>query len=429
MRRLLVPLAIGLASEAAAQDGEPGDLRARLQELEARLEALEAQAARPPAGPRLSGHVDLGFFVPLGNDGQGVRRDDGHRFFPEHAAVGWVFYGDLLAPQVNSRGEAADLGDLPGAPRFDSIDSNGNPSFLVNEVNLTVTAALSPRLLLGASANLVPRTGREFALGDFLDVDLAQLEWLPTDDGRLSLFAGKVESVLGHEYRTRKASRRFGVTPTLVARYTTGTALGVKGRAKLLGERLVVAAALTNGSFGSEQFHFHDELDANAGKTLSGRVALRLPVGGLVAELGLSGQAGAQDAAPDGAGLLWLAGADLEVTSVAFALRAQWMIGHAPGDETARAYRLELGSSGYLEATWLTTPWLGLLARAELRDADVRLGDERLYVTRSWRAVAGVRLVLSPSLVLKGELLHNGEYGGVPSFPNDVLTTSLVAVY
>ncbi len=422
--RLPIALLLLLPATAAAQE-----LEDRLAELEARLEAMEEAAARPRPGPRLSGYVDLGFFVPIGNDGAGVRRDDAYAFFPEHSDIGWVFYGDLLATQVNSRGEVADLGDLPGVNRFDSVDSNGNPSFLVNEVNLTITAAPSSRLLLAASANLVPRTGREFSLGDFLDIDLAQLEWLPTDDGRLSLFAGKVESVLGHEYKTRKAGQRFGITPTLVARYTTGTAIGLKGRAKLAGERIIVAAAVTNGSFGTEQFHFYDEVDANAWKTLSGRVATRLHFGALTAELGASGQAGTQDAAPDGAGIMWLAGVDLELTTVSFGLRAQWLIGHAPGDDAARAYELDLGSSGYVELTWLPASWLGLLARAELRDADVRLADERLYITRSWRAVAGARLILSPSIVVKAEVLHNGEYGGVPGFANDVLTTSLVALY
>jgi hypothetical protein len=57
------------------------------------------------------------------------------------------------------------------------------------------------------------------------DVDIAQVEWMPTESQRTSIFAGKIESVLGIEYRDRKADRRFGITPSLIARYTTGTAL------------------------------------------------------------------------------------------------------------------------------------------------------------------------------------------------------------
>jgi hypothetical protein len=83
-------------------------------------------------------------------------------------------------------------------------------------------------------------------------------------------------------------------------------------------------------------------------------------------------------------------------------------------------------------------PWshLGFLVRAEHRDADVWLGDprapggaERLYITRSWRATAGVRVVVNDRIVLKLEYLRNGEYGGVPAIDNDVFTSSLVLAY
>ena len=38
----------------------------------------------------------------------------------------------------------------------------------------------------------------------------------------------------------------------------------------------MLAVALTNGSNTTEQFHFYDEIDSNAGKTASGRLAIRL---------------------------------------------------------------------------------------------------------------------------------------------------------
>src|SRR5262249_18998721 len=140
------------------------------------------------------------------------------------------------------------------------------------------------------SVNFTPRAGSNFSLGDSFDVDLAQLEWMPTEDGKTSIFVGKVDSVIGNEYKTRKASQRFGITPSLVARYTTGTAVGVKARTLLFGDKIIVAAAVTNGSFGTEQFHFFQETDSNNFKTLSGRVGLRLPVGNGTLELGPSGQ-------------------------------------------------------------------------------------------------------------------------------------------
>src|SRR5205814_7258198 len=208
-------------------------------------------------------------------------QDYGHALFPEcRDRYGWVFLGDILAPAVNSRGEVADLGDAPGVDRYDTINSRGAPGFVLNELNLALRSALGSTALISASVNFNPRTGNDFRLGDVFDVDLAQIEWMPTESQRTSVFVGKIDSVLGIEYRDRKSDRRFGVTPSLIARYTTGTALGLKVRSKFgPDDWLVLAAALTNGSNTTEQFHFYDEPDSNAGKTLSGRASGRLPVG------------------------------------------------------------------------------------------------------------------------------------------------------
>src|SRR5881394_4020668 len=218
--------------------------------------------------------------------------DFGYALFPEYAGkFGWVFLGDILSPAVNSRGEVADLGPAPGVTRYDSINSRGAPGFILNEVNLALRSALTPTALVSASVNFTPRTGSDFALGDAFDVDIAQVEWLPTESQRTSIFVGKMEPVFGIEYRDRKADKRFGITPSLMARYTTGTALGLKLRTKFgSGDWLVLAVALTNGSNTTEQFHFYDEIDSNAGKTASGRLAVRLLP--LAIEIGASGSAG-----------------------------------------------------------------------------------------------------------------------------------------
>src|SRR5262249_12385414 len=157
-------------------------------------------------------YVDLGFFAAQG-DGSGIVQDLGPpsaRYFPQYAGrYGWVFLGDLLAPAVNSRGEPADLGNLSGlgtsTTRFDSIDSNGAPGFSVNEVNLTLDAAIAESALATASVDFLPRSGTDFRLGDVFEVDLAQVEWMLGAARRTSIFAGKMESVLGIEYRERKA--------------------------------------------------------------------------------------------------------------------------------------------------------------------------------------------------------------------------------
>jgi len=426
------------ASDDSSATGEEAteevDLDAKTSELDAKINDLETQLrteqnSRKSRFPiKIGGYGDLGFFATQG-DGSGIRRDAAHVMFPEHSDIGWVFYGDLLATQVNSRGDVADLGELPGVQRHDGVNSEGTPTFLVNELNLSVNAGLGSHALFTSSVNFTPRTGTDFNLGDSFDVDLAQVEWMPTEDGKTSIFVGKVDSVLGIEYKTRKAPERFGITPTLIARYTTGTAVGLKARTKLANDHIILAAAVTNGSFGTEQFHFFDETDTNSFKTLSGRAAIRLPVGSGTFEIGPSGSYGTQDGAGDDAGKMWFVGGDAELEVSRLDVKAAWLRGKAPGDDLSMSYSLDLKNGGYVEADVLLTPIIGILGRAEFRDALVQQGTERLYITKNWRGTAGVRLIFNPNAIVKAEYSHNGEYGGTPSIPDDVITTSAVMAF
>lgn len=432
------PAPMPIAEEMAEEDeyyeeeidfeAKTAELESKVSELETRLHTQE-ESRRTRFPVRLSGYGDVGFFTVQG-DGSGFRRDAGHMMFPDHQDVGWVFWGDLLATQINSRGDVADLGDAPGVDRFDSVDSNGTPTFLVNELNMTVNAGLGSQALFTSSVNFTPRTGNEFRLGDSFDVDLAQLEWMPFESGKHSIFIGKVDSVIGHEYKTRKAPDRFGITPSLLARYTTGTAIGIKARSMLFGDKIVLAAAATNGSFGTEQFHFHSELDSNNFKTLSGRAALRIPFLSGHIEAGPSGSWGTQDGATDEqGGKMWFVGGDVEVDTTRFRLKAQWLRGKAPGDDVSMVYSLDLKNGAYVETNIVVTPIIGVLGRVEFRDAEVQQGTERLYITKNWRSTAGLRLLFNPRAVVKAEYSHNGEYGDTPSIPNDVVTTSAVMAF
>jgi hypothetical protein len=456
MTRTLLSLSFGLAlvAPAAAQgptnpvpvepveeeveefEEEEIDLEAKAQELENKVDELEAklnaaeQSRRAKFPVKLSGYGDIGLFATEG-DGAGFRRDIGYEAFPEHSGFGWVFYGDLLATQINSRGDVADLGEVPGVDRFDSVDSHGNLTFLVNELNLTVNAGLGSSAVFNSSVNFTPRTGSEFRLGDSFDVDLVQVEWMPTADGKTSIFVGKVDSVIGHEYKSRKAPQRFGITPSLLARYTTGTAVGLKARTKLFNDHVILAAAVTNGSFGTEQFHFFTETDTNNFKTLSGKASFRLPLGSDGSlEVGPSGSWGTQDGTPNGGGKMsfWGVDAELELMS-RIAVKAQFLRGTAPGDEVSMTYSLDLKNGGYVETNIVVTPIIGLIGRAEFRDAVVEQGTERIYITKNWKATGGVRLIFNPNAILKAEYSHNGEYGGIPSIPDDVVTTSAVMAF
>lgn len=426
-------------------DSGPGidELREMLEEHEARLEEHEArlrqQESKVVEAPivRFSGYADAGFFAPIGNDGVGWIRDFSNDQFPEYAGqFGWVFLGDILATTINTRGEVADLGDGPGVERFDSVNSRGAMGFIVNEVNMRMEVQAAERVLLRTSLNVVPRTGSDFALGDFIDMDIAEAEWVVTEDGNTSVWVGKTLPVFGIEYTERKSDQRFGVTPSLIQRYTSGPQLAVKARTKLFDQWLIVAGSVSNGSPTTEQFHFYDEVDSNDGKTFNGRVAVNVPIEKLVEsmtghrlEVGFSGVWGPQDRATNNEEPMWFVGVDLQYRTAEFALKAQWMRGGADGLADQRVWGLELNDSGYVEVNWMVLPYLGLIGRAGLRDAIVTLTDERLYLTKSYRLTGGVRAVLNEHIAMKAEYLHNREYGNIAEFQNDIITTSLVVSY
>ncbi len=413
----------------------------RIAELTERIERDEEERRNSAPALTFNGYVDFGYFAPIGNAGAGWVRDTGNVAFPQYSKYSWVFLGDILGTPVNSRGEVASLGNAPGIDRFDSVNSAGAGGFIVNEINLRPRYQLADNAILRASVNFVPRTGSDFALGDFIEADQAELEYLPTADGKTSIFIGKTFGVFGIEYKERRSDQRFGITPSLIGRYTDGPQLGIKVRSKLLNDWLILAGAVSNGSTTTEQFHFYSEIDQNWGKTLSGRAAVAFPIGQLLhnndkLEIGLSGEWGPQDRATDNSGKIWFEGIDLQYLNANFDLKAQLMRGRAPGEPYADAnvYGLQLHDSGFVEADWMVLPRLGLMGRASLRDAIVTLGDpavssttqSRIYITKQIQYTAGVRVVFNPHILAKLEYLHNQEYGGVPSFLDDIFTSSLV---
>jgi hypothetical protein len=427
-----------LPDSAAGDDAQAAPdrlqiLEDRINELGERLRESDAAAQRRESPLSWNGYVDFGFFVPIGNGGAGWIQDQGHVAFPQYADKSWVFVGDILATAINTRGEVADLGDAVDAPRFDSVNSNGAAGFILSEINLRPRYQLSDRAIMRASINFIPRTGSDFALGDFVEADTGELEYLLTADGKTSLFVGKSMPVFGIEYKDRKSDGRFGITPSLIARYTTGSQLGIKIRSKLLNDWLIVAGSVTNGSSTTEQFHFYSEIDQNNGKTLNGRAAINIPVGQVLhnnhrLEIGLSGEYGAQDRAINNDGKMWFAGVDLQYLGTDFALKGQIMKGKSPGNDMG-VFGLDLRPSGYLELDWQVLAQFGVILRGELRDAIVTLEPTRVYVTKEARLTAGFRVVINPHTFVKAEYLHNIEYGGVPSFKNDIATSSLVLAF
>jgi hypothetical protein len=398
---------------------------------EQRIEQVSRLAAR------FSGYLDTGFFVTGGN-GAGTRTDLAQVYFPEYDGIvpgSWVFMGDPLSTAVNGRGEPADTGDSR-AVVYDSINSGGNATFLVNAFNLAVLAGLGETASVTASTDLVPRA-RDISdpagvfTGDFIDVKLAYAEWKPTlERFELALQAGKFDSVLGFEYRSLESPDRTTVTPSLICRYTCGRPIGVKARAKLGGEKLVLNLAVTNGSHFSEGFPFSSETDTNQWKTVAGRVSTKVKM----VELGASGAYGAQDFQMDEEVRQWHAGADLHLDWKDVEVTAEYVKGRAKGATSMVGPPCDLAPCLRYEGFYgLVAYRLGNqlipYARVDYRDALHRSGASFVYISDLVRATVGLRAELGTSVILKAEYTLNRELERIPQFPNDVFTTSMIAKF
>ena len=180
----------------------------------------------PPADAQsalhLNGYVDLGWARAQGN---------GTSFAPGDTRLPADYGVDTFAPAVNSRGEVAST-DSGGRftngflPR--SVGIGGHGSFLINTVDLDVRY-LPPAapVMLFTRLQLLPRFS---SAGESTRVlaEQAFARLVPFASQEFALTLGKSDSVFGIEYLENEANLRTGVTPSLIARYTTGQSLGAK---------------------------------------------------------------------------------------------------------------------------------------------------------------------------------------------------------
>jgi hypothetical protein len=419
----------------------PSDVLQRIDRLEDELERLDRledelddrkqeQASVRSDLDRLSPlrsmfnfYVDVGFFV-AGGDGSGIRNDVGHLRFPEYRDVvpaEWVFMGDPLSTGINARGEPADIGgsrSLPG----DTVDSGGRPAFLVNSLGLDLYKDVTDAVAVVGLVEFLPRSESAD-----VDVKLAEIDIHVSDRAFVSL--GKIDSVLGIEYRGQDAPRRLTVTPSLICRYTCGYPIGASLR--LHRDELRVAASLTNGDSFDERFENDRLLAANSAPTASARVSWMLPVGSGM-EIGVSGAAGSQEGQPDESIVQWHYGIDVAIDDWnELELRAEFVQGKLPGDSdpgmapcgVAECLRYK---GAYALGGYRATPWAQPYMRVDWRDALHQSGVDFVYISKLVRVTTGARFEIGSRVIAKIEYTTNRELGGIPQFADDVFTSSLV---
>ncbi len=428
-------------STQAAEDlaSKNAELERRVAELEHERErsALEHKRLKFLSG-RLEGYLDMGFFM-VGGDGSGTRTDDRNTRFPEHEHTGgqWVYMGDPLSTMINARGDVADTG-RSRAVDYDPIQSGNNPTFIVNTLNLAPSVGLGENLRVVGLIDFLPR-GRTVSeagatvVGDYVDIKLANLQWhTPVRAFDWDLFAGKIDSVFGHEYSDQEAPDRLTVTPSLMCRYTCGRPVGVSSRMKLLASRaLSLNLALTNGNTHQEAFGTTSERETNVFKTATGRVAYAFPVGAKL-EVGGSGMVGAEDLQPRNDVLQWQYGFDVHLDIRGFELRGEFIRGRIdgvtenPNEPCATAQCLSVFSA-YGLLGYRITNWIMPVFRADWRDALHRRAGTFVYESELVRFSPGLRFEVGEHVIIKSEYTFNVELGRIPTFPNDVFTSSLIA--
>ena len=214
-----------------------------------------ATDSSPQAAPLVAtGYVDVGFAEAQG---------DGTSFHPADTRAPLDYGVDPFATAVNSRGDAAstDPGrDALGNPRFvngflpRSAGIGGTPSFLLNTANVDLRYT-SPDLpvMVFTRMHLLPRLDSDGETTRLL-LEQAFGRIAPIKSAELAISVGKFDSVFGIEYLENQANFRVGITPSLFARYTTGTSVGIKAfyryQVMPLSSAISVNASATNsGSF------------------------------------------------------------------------------------------------------------------------------------------------------------------------------------
>ena len=423
----------GVSSRAHAAEAEP-DSNADGATVSAGNDVAGFVPTLEPPAFALGGYIDVGFA-----DADG----DGTSFHPDDQRLPVDYAVDPFATAVNSRGDvaSADTGDRLSngfLPRSAGI--GGRPSFLLNTLALELRRGQpGDPLLVFARVHLVPRLDRNGSATRVL-VEQAFGRVQPLEGHELLLFVGKFDSVFGIEYLENQSNLRIGVTPSLLARYTTGTSIGAKVFYRRQVEALASAFSLnltaTNSAPFIEVLQAPD-VSLTGRPALTGRLGYELNQPGLQVKLGGSAAAAARNDQGDSNTPVRMWGADLRLTALGLSLSGEYLQvdedrGPYPDKLTGAGTQL-IPSGFHVRGFWTQLHYLLPFSSELFRRSFVYLrGEQR----RGWfegfarvlerRLTVGVRLDLGESVAFKAETLLNREYEGAPSVDNDVRCASLV---
>jgi len=425
LTRAIVVLAL-LASTAGAQEADDVDDNGS--------DGYTPSEAVAHETLRLTGYIDVGFAVAEGN---------GSSFAAGDIRLPADYGVDAFAPAVNSRGDFASI-DTRGLftngflPR--SVGIGNRPSFLLNtgSVDLRFAPASVP-VLVFMRLQVMPRF---LPTGDATRVDLQQAfgRLIPFASHEFAVSLGKFDSVFGIEYLENEANLRTGITPSLIARYTTGQSLGVKAFYRLQFPDLWSALSLNIAATASGT---RIEALSTPHQSLTGvpvgsaRLGYELNLQKVQAKLGVSGLYGPRNDQTNREVKQLAVGGDLRLSLYGFSVLGEIVRlvdepGIAAGKLTGQGLA-ELASGFTVTGFYVTAAWTLPFSAGHLEHVTLygrydhrRAKFEGFGQVEVDRFTAGLRLDVFGQLAIKAEYLVNREIAGAPNVPNDVFTSSAV---
>jgi hypothetical protein len=385
------------------------------------------------AGLSINGYGDIGFAVAQG---------DGTSFAPGDTRIPADYVTDPFATAVNSRGDVASTATTRFVNGFlpRSMGMGGQPSFMLNtfDVDLKYVPSIAP-ILLFSRVQMLPRFD---STGDNTRVLVEQAfaRLIPFSSQEFALTIGKFDSVFGIEYLQNESNLRTNITPSLIARYTTGQSLGLKAfyRQQIPAAWSAVSlnVSATNGGTLIEALSPPD-LSVSGRPIISARLGYELNLPKVEFKLGTSGEYGPRNDQHGVRVHQWVIGADLRLVFFGVTLEGEGISILQDEGDADKANGLGLpetlvsgfrarGAYGMLSyavplsdgAFRKFTPYI----RYEQRHAQF----EGLSAYTVDRLTFGFRLEMWDELIVKFEGLLNGEVTGLPPVANNVFTSSFV---
>ena len=391
----------------------------------------------PPHGStsplQVNGYVDVGFAKAQG---------DGTSFAPGDQRLPVDYAADTFATAVNSRGDVASTdagGRLTNGFLPRSVGIGGRPSFLINTVDVDFKyAAPGAPILIFSRVQFLPRLSSSGDQTQAL-VEQAFGRLVPLDSQELAISVGKFDSVFGIEYLDNQANIRTGITPSLSARYTTGTSIGAKvfyrRQFPVAWSALSLNVAATNSGTFVEALQPPDA-SLTGRPVFTGRLGYELNLPAVQVKLGGSGSDGPRNDQNmrDARQRLWGLDARLALYRMLYVSGELLHVHEGEGGPKTTGMGMLPISSGfearafYAQAAFSVPVEVGLChkltvyGRYDWRHAWF-VGFEPITVDR---ITGGLRVELWESVIVKGEYLVNRERAGAPTVNNNVWTASAV---